>query len=131
MCLYSFQLVANGLARYRPLFSLGGVSLLFVDTCAIVQCYECGGGEQYTPCHSEVRIHLLSRVVYGWLLSLCVFQHLQEYTVDRFGSVFSVSGQSVGVHAKGVHVLAVAYKVFDFPGGQGLNHGNKSVAQFV
>ena len=62
---------------------------------------------------------------------LGVLQDLQEHTVDRLGSMFSVPGQSVGVYAKGVHVLAVAYEVFDFPGGQGLNHRNKSVTQFV
>ena len=36
---------------------------------------------------------------------------MQEHTVDRLGSMFSVPGQSVGVYAKGVHVLAVAYEV--------------------
>ena len=35
------------------------------------------------------------------------------------------------VHAESVHVLAVAHKVFDLPGGQRLDNRHKRVAQLV
>lgn len=103
----------RGVVRY---FRWAASHLFFVDMCVIVLYYECGGGGN-TPCHSGVHIHPLLRVVYGRLLFLCVFQHLQEYAVDRLGGVFSIPGQRVGVYAKGIHIFTMAYKVFDLPGG--------------
>lgn len=60
-----------------------------------------------------------------------VFQHLQEHAVHGLGGVGSVPGQGVGIDAERVHVCAVAYQGFDFPGGQRLDHRHERVAQLV
>lgn len=60
-----------------------------------------------------------------------VFQHAQEHAVDGPRGVFCITGESVRVYAESVHVLAVAHKVFDLPGGQRLDNRHKRVAQLV
>ena len=55
------------------------------------------------------------------MLKVCyksaVSQQLEESSIDGLRGVFRVPGESVGVLAEGVHVLAVAYQLFDFPSG--------------
>ena len=55
----------------------------------------------------------------------------EESSIDGLGGVFRVPGESVGILAECVHVLAVAYQLFDFALWQRLDHTNKGVPQFV
>jgi hypothetical protein len=52
---------------------------------------------------------------------LGVFQHAKKHAVDSPRGVFCIACKGVSVHAEGVHILAVAYKVFDLPGRQRLD----------
>ena len=58
-------------------------------------------------------------------------QQLQKHAVDGLRGLCVLTGQSVAVHAEGVHVLAVPYKVFDLTGGQLLCHADKGVPHLV
>lgn len=58
-------------------------------------------------------------------------QQLHKYRIDGLRGLHILTRQSVAVLAECVHVLAVAYKRLDLPGGQRLDRGNKAVPQFV
>ena len=60
-----------------------------------------------------------------------VSQQLEESSIDGLGGVFRVPGESVGILAECVHVLAVAYQLFDFALWQRLDHANKGVPQLI
>ena len=60
-----------------------------------------------------------------------VSQQLEESSIDGLRGVFRVPGESVGVLAEGVHVLAVAYQLFDFALWQRLDHTDKGVPQLI
>ena len=60
-----------------------------------------------------------------------VSQQLEKSSIDGLGGVLCVPGQSVAVLAECVHVLAVAYKLFDFALWQRLDHADKGVPQLI